>query len=617
MTYPLCQTSKTTLALLAFFTLNPLPMLALAESPPLVKLQFDGMNPVTQAEDKQQIRSTQSLTVNGEKQTINYHRLFATGDQNNGEIFGLVKDKNGKPLTLADGSPYICNGTNGGIGSGLDHVSILQKNDKLYMVSQYECAIGTLYLNELQQDKYGYLTVKPNTLKHIDQSSEFGGYVHCAGQTTPWQSHLASEEYEPDARAIEANFSAKTQKSGNVYYDELVKYWGDLSEANPYFYGWVPEVKITPDGSPDYQKHYSMGRFSHELGYVMPDERTVYLSDDNTNVGLFLFIADQKRDLSAGTLYAAQWQQTSAKGLGKANLRWISLGHATNQQIRKVVEQKPNFSDLFNTEQPTEDGQCSAKFFAVNTENGNECLQLKDVNKDGKINETDEVIASRLETRRMAAYKGATTEFRKGEGITFNPTANQLYVSMSEIALGMENYAKRNISTDTYDVGGGNHIKLDFNPCGGVYALAVKPNAEMQSDYVAETMAGLIAGEGEEDLSAPNGYRCKLDALANPDNISYLTDSNSLAIGEDSDLHENSVVWSYNLTDQSLTRVLSAPLDAENTSTFWHSDVNGFSYLINVAQHPNKNQMVEPMLKESQAGYLGPIRLKQSTLSTK
>ena len=586
------------------------PLYVLAETAPLINLQFQDINAVTSLEDKQQIRSTQSVTVNGQKQTINYLRLFATGDKNNGETFGLVKDKNGKPLTLADGSPYICNGTNNGIGSGLDHVSILQKNDKLYMVSQYECAIGTMYLNELQQDKYGYLTVKPNTLKHIDQSGEFGGYVHCAGQTTPWQSHLASEEYEPDARAIEANFSTKTQKSGNYYYDELVKYWGDLNEANPYYYGWIPEVKIKPDGSPDYQKHYSMGRFSHELGYVMPDERTVYLTDDGTNVGLFLFIADKKRNLSAGHLYAAQWQQTSPKGIGEANLKWISLGHATNQQVRKFVAQKPNFSDLFKTEQPDKDGQCTAKFFAVNTENGNECLQLKDINLDGKTDATDEVIASRLETRRMAAYKGATTEFRKGEGITFNPFANQLYVSMSEIALGMENNAERNISTDTYDVGGGNHIKLDFNPCGGVYALALQPNSRMQSNYVAQTMSGLIAGIGEEDLSAANGYRCKLDGLANPDNISYLKDTHSLAIGEDSDLHENSVVWSYNLTDQRLTRVLSAPLDAENTSTFWHRDVNGFSYLINVAQHPNKHQAVAPIFKESQAGYIGPIKLK-------
>jgi len=582
----------------------------LANATPTINLQFQGIELPTTVKDQQHIRSTQSVSVNGKKQTIGYHRLFATGDKNNGEQFGLVKDVNGKALTLDDGSPYLCNGTNSGIGSGLDHVSILQKNDTLYMVSQYECAIGTLYVNELKQDKHGYLTVKPNTLKHIDQSSEFGGYVHCAGQTTPWQSHLASEEYEPDARSVEANFSPKTQTSGNYYYDELAKYWGDLSKASPYFYGWVPEVNINADGSPDYKKHYSMGRFSHELGYVMPDEKTVYLSDDGTNVGLLLFVADKKRDLSAGTLYAAQWQQTSNKGLGAANLKWISLGHANNQQIRKFIANKPNFSDLFNTAEPKSTGQCPDTFQAVNTATGSECLQLKDINQDGKIDSQDEVIASRLETRRMAAYKGATTEFRKGEGITFNPATNQVYVSMSEIALGMENHAERNIITDTYDLDEQNHIKLDFNPCGGVYALDVKPNSQMQSDYVAQTMTGLIAGEGEEDLSALNGYRCKANKVANPDNLSFLKGSNSLAIGEDSDLNENNIVWSYHLTNKTLTRILSAPLDAENTSTFWHNNINGFSYLTNVAQHPLKKQPVDNALKQSQAGYIGPIKLR-------
>jgi len=41
----------------------------------------------------------------------------------------------------------------------------------------------------------------------------------------------------------------------------------------------------------------------------MPDEKTVYLADDGANVGFFMFIADKRGDLSAGILYAAQWQQ--------------------------------------------------------------------------------------------------------------------------------------------------------------------------------------------------------------------------------------------------------------------------------------------------------------------
>ena len=34
----------------------------------------------------------------------------------------------------------------------------------------------------------------------VDWSSEHGLWIPCAGVRTPWQSHLAGEEYEPDAR---------------------------------------------------------------------------------------------------------------------------------------------------------------------------------------------------------------------------------------------------------------------------------------------------------------------------------------------------------------------------------------------------------------------------------
>ncbi len=575
-----------------------------------INLEFKEVAVPTTLEAKQALQATSQVSINGVDQAIGYQKLFASGESNNGETFGLIKDVTGQPLKLADGSPYICNGTNEGMGSGLDHVSILQKNAKLYMVSQYECAVGALYLNELQQDKDGALKVKPDSLQFIDQSNDFGGYVHCAGQTTPWQSHLSSEEYEPDARYVETHLENLTQEIGGYYYSETAKYWqGDITQSNPYYYGWIPEVQILSDGSPSYQKHFSMGRFSHELAYVMPDQKTVYLSDDGTNAGLYLFIADQKKDLSAGTLYAALWQQTSDKGLGAANLKWISLGHATNQQIRQIVQQKPAFSQLFASAERDENNQCPSAFHSVNTTYGSECLQLKDINQDQKIDALDEVIASRLETRRMAAYKGATTEFRKEEGITYNPQTKQLYIGMSEIALGMENHAEAGFDNDLYDLGGGNHIQLPFNPCGGVYQLDVESDTSMQSEYIAQNMQGLIAG-APKSYSADSTFaanQCDIDGLANPDNLSFLDDSNSLIIAEDSDLHENNFVWSYDIYQRTLTRIYSAPLDAENSSPFWHKEVNGFGYITVVTQHPLKKKAVEPSLKESQAGYIGPF----------
>ena len=39
-----------------------------------------------------------------------------------------------------------------------------------------------------------------------------------------------------------------------------------------------------------------MGRVAIELAYVMPDNKTVYISDDGSRVGLFRFVADNPGD---------------------------------------------------------------------------------------------------------------------------------------------------------------------------------------------------------------------------------------------------------------------------------------------------------------------------------
>ena len=65
------------------------------------------------------------------------------------------------------------------------------------MVAQFECQVGAMYGFELEQDSTtGELSVKEGTMQYISQKDGFGGWVHCAGMTTPWNSHLGSEEYE-------------------------------------------------------------------------------------------------------------------------------------------------------------------------------------------------------------------------------------------------------------------------------------------------------------------------------------------------------------------------------------------------------------------------------------
>lgn len=590
-------------------------------------------NPVALPDEsakKTVLQATNGVTINGNTtQNIGYTKLFATGETDGTETFGLVKDYQDNPVKFADNSDYVCNGTNAGVGSGLDYISILQKNSKLFMVSQYECQVGAMYVNELSQDNTtGALSVKPGTLKFISQKDEFGGWVHCAGMTTPWNTHLGSEEYEPNARSVEENADATTGLTGNKYFDEIAKYWGnDIKKASPYYYGWTPEVSIDGSDNAVFAKHYSMGRFAHELAYVMPDEKTVYLSDDGTNGAIFMFVADTAKDLSAGTLYAAKWNQVSGSGLGQAVISWVSLGHTNNASVRALLDPDTNvntndairFADIFDTEAPQTDGTCATSGFKnVNTTAGNECLKLKDVNKSGAIDATDEALAARLESRRMAAYMGATTEFRKKEGITFNARDNKLYIAMSAIERGMEDNQKSGSDNTKYDIGGNNDIKLPYNKCGGIYELDVAKDSNIGSDYVAYGMKGIIAGiPANYTGTALANNSCDVNGISNPDNVTFLEGTNQLVIGEDTSKHENNFIWSYDIAKRSLTRILSTPLDAETTAPFWHKSVAEGSntargYMTAVTQHPMEDQTgATAAQKQSEAGYIGPFDFSQ------
>ncbi|MCU7809060.1 MAG: DUF839 domain-containing protein, partial [Candidatus Thiodiazotropha sp. (ex Semelilucina semeliformis)] len=216
---------------------------------------------------------------------------------------------------------------------------------------------------------------------------------------------------------------------------------------------------------------------------------------------------------------------------------------------------------------------------------------------------------SRLETRLYAGYRGATTEFRKEEGITFNPDDNILYVAMSELERGMMD------NDPTYDLGGPNHIRLagpTDNECGAVYGMDVAAGSAyddagnlIDSNYVVETMYGVVVGEEIVE----NG--CTPDNISNPDNITYLPQYGQLVIGEDSgasgdgsnagyfDRDLGNFIWAFDVKSETLTRIATAPAGAETTSPYWNANINGWGYLMMVNQHPDG--------AESEVGYVGPF----------
>ena len=543
--------------------------------------------PSTDAE-KSANRATSGVTNNqdGITDALGFTLLMSAGDSNNGEVFGASKDHTGTLITNEDGSPFLCDGGNGDArGSGLDHTSILLKNDRIFAVSQFECGVGSMYGYELEQATDGTLSVKADSMQYIDQASGFGGWVHCAGMTTPWQSHLGSEEYEPDARTWEEELNTTTKLgSGDSYFEEVTKYyWKDENNSNatydnnPYYYGWIPEVTV--DGSSataaySYTKHFSMGRAAWEMAYVMPDEKTAYLADDGTDVGFYMYVADTAQDLSAGTLYAAKWIQTSGTGGGTADLLWIKLGHATDAELKTIVAAGPKFTDIFEMEDANATNECPTSGFTfIDAAEGKECLKVK----TGKEKE-----AAFLETRRYAAMLGATTEYKKEEGMTFDPDHGKLYVAMSSVGSGM---------TD-----GEGDIRVESNGCGVVYGLDVYGSAEtaydmnneaIDSKYVVKNQYAVVEGK---PVTFPAGsqyeaYTCSPNGIASPDNITYKTGENILVIGEDTSAHPNDFMWAYDVVTGEMKRIFSTPYGSETTSPFWYT-INGWSYLGAVTQHP-------------------------------
>ncbi len=573
-------------------------------------VNFEGVEVPTTDEAKRIVQASPTITIDGTPYPIGYETLLRSGDVLGAETFGLIMDQNGSPVVNIDGSRFI--------SSDNDFSSLIQKNNRLFMITHFESRPGAMYLTELNQDTAsGAMT--PVSTRSIDFSQWGGLWVPCAGSVTHWNTHLGSEEYPPDARLVE---EAQTPDDFAEYNKPMLRYFGVVDPFAPevtieqihetfysYLYGYPVEVNLDDEGTPTVNKRYAMGRVAVELAYVMPDSKTVYISDDGTNVGFFMFIADTAGDLSAGTLYAAGWNQTGSENGGSADIEWISLGHATQTDVQTLIDNRTSFSDIFTTAEPNADNTCPDGFTPINTNSddgvGQECLQLQ----TGM-----ELAASRLETRRYAAMLGATTEFRKEEGITFNPDTNKLYVSMSEVTRGMEDFKKSGEDDNTFDIGGYNDIKLPYNDCGCVYSLDVAANADIGSDYVVQNMTGELCGTmttyAQDSPYANN--TCDVDNIANPDNLTFITGKGILIIGEDTGSgHQNDAVWAYHLDDKSLTRIETTPYGSETTSPYYYPNINGWAYIMSVVQHPygesDEDKLVDTSDAAAYVGYIGPI----------
>lgn len=351
---------------------------------------------------------------------------------------------------------------------------------------------------------------------NIDFSSVAGTLINCFGTLSPWGTPLVSEENYEAENTEDWNNSAYT--SGYPSYTDVVRLKDYLAGVfpNPYRYGYIVEITNPKNAAPVPVKHFTLGRMAHENSVVMPDQKTVYLTDDGSDKGFYKFIATTAGDLSAGTIYAAKVTQDATSDTARAglNITWIELGSSTNAQLATWI------ADY--------DGIDETDFVDGSTSYITEA-EIQDWADNG----TGDDRYAFLETLHAARAKGATTEFRKMEGININfhgvaaNTIPYMYVAMSEVAQGMADAV--------------GDIQLTQNKCGVVYRMGLDAN------FNVSRMEPAVVGGAYDSTAAAN--RCATDAISNPDNI-VVMDDGRVVIGEDTSNHENNMIWVYNPAGQ-------------------------------------------------------------------
>ena len=527
---------------------------------------------------------------------LGYKSFFETGNTvpkwGGGEIIaGGYFNANGDPImdTSVPASPrqFFSDCPDGSSLIHLDGAQVEGVNNPVFHVVQFEYASQNLagaseygnlpspiaILTLDQNQTTGHLELKKYF--NVDTSAVHGLWITCGASMSPWNTHLSSEEYEPDA--FEQGIGGPSPKGISK------NFFGDEAAAKPYNYGHLPEVIVNKDGSGSIVKHFCMGRISHELVHVMPDNRTVIMGDDYTNGGFFMFIADVAKDLSAGKLYVAKYVSELTES-STGQIKWIELGHATSQEIEKMV----NVDNI----QPSD-------IMESLTTNPNDASYTKIILAKKKlwvkVKPGMEKAAAFLETHRYAALKGGSMAFTKMEGTTINIKDKVAYSALANIQDSMikDNAAwvvAHNVSFTKKITAGG---VLAHDLTAGQNTTDGQP---INSEWIPYQSKMLLMGE---DITVDSlGNTANPDKIASPDNLKFSETLRTLFIGEDSGNHPNNFLWAYNVdTKADPVRLLSTPAGAESTGLHAVDSVNGWTYIMSNFQHAGDMKSLSEDLK--------------------
>lgn len=435
-----------------------------------------------------------------------YQVLGSAGDTFNNQLpHGLGS------ITTADGSTEIKQSQDPDFNAFVPNSA---NGNSGYLFTAWEDRPGAVSRIELTKEESGsWLT---GDVMNVDFSAVLGTIINCFGTLSPWNTPLTSEEnYEAENTAQWNNADYLDGYPSYPDVKNLQTYLQSSTLPNPYDYGYIVEIMNPTSASPTPVKHFTLGRTAHENAVVMPDWKTVYTTDDGSNKAFYKFVATNAGDLSSGTLYAAKLTQDASSDPKKAgfDIQWVELGTSNNSEIKTWINSYNGISESDYVEGSTS------------------YITQAEIDAWASNGTGDDRYAF-IETLRAAKAKGATTEFRKMEGVVINydgaasGAVPYMYVAMSEVSKGM--------------VDGQGDIQLDSSAyCGAVYRFGLHENFN-----VTRMEPVVVGGEYNSDGDA-NGNRCDVNAISNPDNLLVLDDGRVM-IGEDTSKHINNTLWIYN-----------------------------------------------------------------------
>ncbi len=513
---------------------------------------------------------------------LTYNSLFKNTDlistvNGTKQAAAQLYDMNMKPLMDPNGDPVISETADANsllkVGAKMflvnhwEYDNILADGQQSYKVTNWASRMPMeMSLSSINQGTDGKLSVASQ--QPVDFASVQGGWIFCAGGPTPWNTHMGGEE-DYDLYFVPGEKEYSVTAAGLKSLTE--KYFNNTKQANPYQYGYPIEVAVKEDGSYNVTKHFEMGRGTWELARWAADGRTAIYGDDGAYAGLFMFVGDvQNNPKAGGTIYAAKWNQTSPDGSdgGTANITWVKLGSGNYDQIKALVDKGTTINDIFDFSFTAVDGYIATRAGSAET------IWLK-------LKPGMEQAAAFLETRRYAAYLGATTEFTKGEGVAFNEKDKKMYYAISYIQTSMLGK----------DGGPVDDIRIKANAAGATYTFDLASGqkdtkgAAINSNYVATKTYVEPMLLGKPIPADAVGNSADVNFTANTDNLFYSEAMRTLFVGEDSGNHVNNYVWAYNVDSKTLTRILSTAAGAEATGLQIVDNMNGFAYIMSNTQH--------------------------------